>query len=46
MPDTEMSYPTLFERLTGLPPQERRHLATTLRRVSETCAEVPDGKST
>jgi hypothetical protein len=43
MPDTEMPYLTLFEQLATLPPQERRHLAATLRQVSETLAEVPDG---
>ncbi len=42
MSDTEMSQPTL---LAGLPPQERRQLTATLRRVSETFAEVPDGKT-
>ena len=46
MSNTEMSQPTLLEELAGLPPQERRQLTATLRRVSETFTALPDGKTT
>ena len=44
MVDTNSS-PPLLDELASLVPQERRELAATLRRVSETFAEVPDGKT-
>lgn len=44
MADTEMPQATLVDELAGLDPQARRTLATTLRNVSETFAEVPDGR--
>ena len=37
---------TMLDELVALNPQERRELSTTLRQVSETFAEVPDGKTT
>lgn len=36
----------LLDEVAGLDPQGRGDLATTLRQVSETFAEVPDGKMT
>ena len=45
MEETETSQPTLLDELAGLDPQTRRALATTLRHVSETFAEVSDGKT-
>jgi hypothetical protein len=39
------SSPPLLDELVSLRPQERRQLAATLRRLSETFAEVPDGKT-
>jgi len=44
MVGTEMSQPPRLDELAGLDPQERREVAKTLRGVSETFAEVPDGK--
>jgi len=44
MSDTEMSQPTLLEELAGLPPQERRQLTATLRRVSETFTALPTAR--
>ncbi len=46
MPDTEKSPAMLLDELASLHPQARRKLATILRQVSETFAEVPDGKTT
>lgn len=47
MADTEgVSPATLLDQLASLDPQERRELSTTLRRLSETLAEMPDGKMT
>jgi hypothetical protein len=43
MADIELSPPPLLDEVAGLHPQARRALATTLRRVSETFTEVPDG---
>ncbi len=40
------SSPPLLDELVSLRPQERRQLATVLRRVCETFAEVPDGRAT
>ena len=45
MSDTETSPVTLLDGLAGLDPQGRRELATTLRQVSATFDEVPDGKT-
>ena len=46
MADTEEVSPaTLLDQLAGLDPQERREVATIVRRLSETFAEVPDGKT-
>jgi len=45
MIDADGSRPTLLDKLASLGPEERRELATTLRRASETLAEVPDGKT-
>jgi hypothetical protein len=39
------SSPPLIDELVSLGPQERRQLAATLRRLSETFAEVSDGKT-
>ena len=45
MPDTEKSPATLLDELASLDPQALRELGTTLREVSESFAEVPDGKT-
>ena len=45
MSDKEMSSARLLDELAALEPQPRRQLATTLRQVSETLAEVSDGKT-
>ena len=45
MSDKEMSSATLLDELTALEPQARHQLVTTLRQVSETLAEVSDGKT-
>jgi hypothetical protein len=46
MADTEEVSPaTLLDRLASLDPQERRNVATIVRSLSETLAEVPDGKT-
>ena len=37
---------TLLDQLASLDPQERREVATIVRGLSETLAEVPDGKTT
>ena len=36
----------MFDELANLDPQARQELATTLRQVSETFTDVPDGKTT
>ena len=47
MVDTQGPSPTtLLEQLANLDPQERREVATIVRGLSETLAEVPDGKTT
>jgi hypothetical protein len=45
MADTDKSPSRLLDELAGLDPQARLALATTLRHVSETFAEVADGKT-
>jgi len=45
MADMETSRPTLVDELASLDPEARRELATTLRQVSQTFAEVPDGQT-
>jgi len=45
MAGMEKSPATLLDQLAGLHPQARRKLARILRQVSETFAEVPDGKT-
>ncbi len=42
MADKEASRPTLVDELASLSPKARRELLTTLIRLSETFAEVPD----
>jgi len=42
----EVSPATLLDQLASLDPPERREVATIVRRLSETLAEVPDGKTT
>ena len=45
MADTQgPSSTTLLDQLANLDPQERREVATIVRGLSETLAEVPDGK--
>ena len=47
MADTEEPSPAaLLDQLASLDPQERREVAAIVRRLSETVAEVPDGKTT
>ena len=47
MADTEEVSPaTLLDQLAGLDPQERREVAAIVRGLSETFAEVSDGKTT
>ena len=47
MADTqEVSPATLLDQLASLDPQERREVATIVLGLSETFAEVPDGKTT
>jgi len=46
MADREVSPATLLDKLASLDPQERREVATIVRGLSETLAEVPDGKTT
>jgi hypothetical protein len=41
----EVSPATLLDQLASLDPQERRQVATIIRGLSETLAEVPDGKT-
>ena len=46
-PNTEEASPAaLLDRLASLEPQERREVATIIRSLSETLAEVPDSKTT
>ncbi len=45
MADTEQSPAMLLDELASLHPQARREVAATLRSVSATFAEVPDGKT-
>ena len=42
----QVSPATLLDQLADLDPQERREVATTVRGLSQTFAEVPDGKKT
>jgi len=44
MPDSESSQPTVLDELASLGQPDRREVVATLRQVSETFAEVPDGK--
>ena len=46
MADNEKSAVTLLGELAVLDPAQRREVARQLRTVSETFAEVPDGKTT
>jgi hypothetical protein len=47
MGDSEQVSPTtLLDQLAMLDPRERREVATSVRGLSETLAEVPDGKTT
>ena len=46
MSDTEMVPADLLDSLAALDPARRRELATTLRRVADSLAEVSDGKTT
>jgi hypothetical protein len=47
MADSEqVSAATLLDQLADLDPQERREVATIVRGLSETLAEVSDGKTT
>jgi len=41
----EVSPATLLDQLASLDPQERREVAAIIRGLSETLAEVPDGKT-
>ena len=46
MADTEEPSPAaLLDQLASLDPQERREVAAIVRRLSETFAEVPNGKT-
>jgi hypothetical protein len=45
MSDADKTPATLLTELASLDPQERREVAATLRNVSETFAEVADGKT-
>jgi hypothetical protein len=45
MSDREKSPAMLLDELASLDPQERREIAMTLRSVSDTFAEVPDGRT-
>ena len=46
MSGTEKTAPTLLDDLAALDPPQRRLVAKELRAVTETFAEVPDGKTT
>ena len=45
MSDADKTPATVVTELAGLDPQERREVAATLRQVSDTFAEVRDGKT-
>ena len=45
MSDTKMVPADLLDTLAALSAAQRRELATTLRRVADSLAEVPDGKT-
>ena len=45
MPNIEKSPATLLDELAALDPPRRREMAGQLRKVAETFAEVPDGKT-
>ena len=45
MPDSEKAA-MLLDELAALKPAQRRKVAAELRKLSETFAEVPDGKTT
>ena len=45
MADTGKSRAMLLDELASLDPQERREVAAIVRRLSETLAEVSDGKT-
>ena len=46
MADTEMSPSTLLDELAALDPAQRQEVATELRKVAATFAEVSDGRQT
>ena len=46
MADTEKTPATLLDELVALVRAQRCEVATELRKVAETLAEVPDGKTT
>ena len=46
MPDNEKTAGMLLDELAALDRAQRRKVATELKKVSETFAEVPDGKTT
>jgi hypothetical protein len=46
MADTEKTPATLLDELVALDRAQRCEVATELRKVAETLAEVPDGKTT
>jgi hypothetical protein len=46
MSDTEKSQASLLNGMVALDPAQRRKMAEELRKLAETFAEVPDGKST
>jgi len=45
MPDNEKTAGMLLDELAALDPAQRRKVAKELRNLSETFAEVPDGKA-
>ncbi len=45
MPDNEKTAGMLLDDLAALAPAQRREVAKELRNVSDTFAEVPDGKT-
>jgi hypothetical protein len=46
MPGNEKTEGMLLDELAALDPAQRRKVATELKKVSETFAKVPDGKTT
>ena len=46
MADTEKTPAMLLDELAALDPAQRREVSAIVRRLSETVAEVPDGKTT